>query len=95
MFTRFKAKKTGGVFLAQSGIRYPIIARELLRLYYPGRKPKATTTVELNKIKLGNNAIFQGFPAPAGIVRLNWNNEFIAIGKLVLSKGEIIPERLM
>lgn len=50
---------------------------------------------QANKIKLGNNAIFQGFPAPAGIVRLNWNNEFIAIGKLVLSKGEIIPERLM
>ena len=50
---------------------------------------------QANKIKLGNNAIFQGFPAPAGIVRLHWHNEFIAIGKLVLSTGEIIPERLI
>lgn len=50
---------------------------------------------QANKIKLGNNAIFHGFPAPAGIVRLNWNNEFIAIGKLVLSTGEIIPERVI
>lgn len=50
---------------------------------------------QANKIKLGNNAIFHGFPAPAGIVRLNWNDEFIAIGKLVLSTGEIIPERVI
>lgn len=50
---------------------------------------------QANKIKFGNNAVFQGFPAPSGTVRLNLNNELYAIGKLVLSTGEIIPERLI
>lgn len=50
---------------------------------------------QANRIKFGNNAVFQGYPAPSGIVRLNLNNELYAIGKLVLSTGEIIPERLI
>jgi tRNA U55 pseudouridine synthase TruB len=50
---------------------------------------------QANRIKFGNNAVFQGFPAPSGTVRLNLNNELYAIGKLVLSTGEIIPERLI
>jgi tRNA pseudouridine55 synthase len=51
--------------------------------------------IQANRIKFGNNANFQGFPAPSGTVRLNWHDELYAIGKLVNSTGEIIPERLI
>lgn len=58
--------------------------------------PKVELTErQATKIKLGNNAVFQGFPAPSGIVQCFWQGELLALGKLVLSTGEIIPERVI
>lgn len=53
------------------------------------------TDAQAKKIKFGNNASFQGFPAPAGVVRCFYQDTFMAMAKLVLSTGEIIPERLI
>lgn len=53
------------------------------------------TDAQATRIRFGNNATFQGYPASSGIVRCFHQNTFIAMAKLVLSTGEIIPERLI
>jgi tRNA pseudouridine55 synthase len=53
------------------------------------------TETQANKLKFGNNATFQGYPAPAGLVRCFFGGSLLAIAKLVLSTGEIVPERLI
>ena len=47
-------KKTGGVYFAQANVKRAIISKELLKLYYAGRKIRPLTTKELDKFQTGD-----------------------------------------
>ncbi len=46
-------KKTGGVYYVQDGIKYPLIARELIKLHYPHKKITPVSQQELAQYKTG------------------------------------------
>jgi hypothetical protein len=52
--TLIQDSKTGGIYLVQSSIKHPIIDRQLITLYYRGRKTKPMTTKDLDKIITGD-----------------------------------------
>ncbi len=63
-------KTTGGVYYVQNGVKHPIVARELIKLYYPHKKItpvspqelKQYTTGEAIKLKDGELATAPGDP---------------------------------
>lgn len=83
----------GGVYFVQNGIKHPVFGKELLSMYFKGRKVKKSTVDELNAfslgdpIKLQDGELVKADNSPAIYVIADGERLPIASGEVFVKQG--------